>query len=61
MKIKFISLLLLSILFISCHGQTYNAVNTIDVKSFAEKHKKKYGDALKNAQCKSEYHKSKGK
>ena len=31
------------------------------VKSFAQKHKMKYGDALKNAQCKSEYHKSKGK
>ena len=31
------------------------------VKAFAQKHKMKYGDALKNAQCKSEYHKSKGK
>ena len=31
------------------------------VKSFAQKHKIKYGEALKNAQCKSEYHKSKGK
>lgn len=37
MKLKFISLLLLSFLFISCHGQTSNAVNTIDAKSFAEK------------------------
>ena len=31
------------------------------VKAFAQKHKLKYGEALKNAQCKSEYHKSKGK
>jgi hypothetical protein len=31
------------------------------VKSFAQKHKIKYGEALKNSQCKSEYHKSKGK
>ena len=31
------------------------------VKEFSKKHKMKYGDALKNAQCKSEYHKSKGK
>ena len=33
----------------------------IHVKAFAQKHKMKYGDAWKNAQCKSEYHKSKGK
>ena len=31
------------------------------VKSFAAKHKMKYGDALKNAQCKTEYRKTKGK
>ena len=31
------------------------------VKEWSKKHKMKYGDALKNAQCKSEYHKSKGK
>ncbi len=31
------------------------------VKSFAQKHKIKYSEALKNAKCKSEYHKSKGK
>ena len=31
------------------------------VKDFAKKHKMKYGEALKNTQCKSEYHKSKGK
>ena len=31
------------------------------VQQFSKKHKMKYSDALKNAQCKSEYHKSKGK
>ena len=31
------------------------------VKDFSKKHKMKYVDALKNEQCKSEYHKSKGK
>ena len=31
------------------------------VLQWSEKHKMKYNDALKNAQCKSEYHKSKGK
>lgn len=31
------------------------------VKAFAQKHNMKYADALKNAQCKKEYQKSKGK
>ena len=31
------------------------------VKEFSKKHKMKYGEDLKNSQCKSEYHKSKGK
>ena len=31
------------------------------VKEFSKKHKMKYGEALKHSQCKSEYHKSKGK
>ena len=31
------------------------------VKEFSKKHKMKYSEALKNAQCKSEYNKSKGK
>ena len=31
------------------------------VLQWSKKHKMKYGEALKNAQCKSEYHKSKGK
>ena len=31
------------------------------VQQWSKKHKMKYGEALKNAQCKSEYHKSKGK
>ena len=26
------------------------------VKEFSKKHKMKYGEALKNAQCKTEYH-----
>ena len=30
------------------------------VKSFVQKHKIKYGEALKYAQCKSEHHKFKG-
>ena len=31
------------------------------VKEFSKKHKMKYGEALKKSQCKTEYHKSKGK
>ncbi len=31
------------------------------VKEFSKKHKMKYNEALKNTQCKSEYHKSEGK
>ena len=34
---------------------------TAHVKAFAQKHKMKYGDALKNQQCRSEYYKSKSK
>ena len=31
------------------------------VKQFAEKHKMKYNEAMKNKQCKDEYQKKKGK
>lgn len=55
MKLKFFSLLLLSFLFISCHGQTYNAVNTIDVKSFAEKLKTNENPQLLDVRTPEEY------
>jgi thioredoxin len=55
MKIKFISLLLLSILFISCNGQTSNAVNTIDAKSFAEKLKTNEDPQLLDVRTPEEY------
>jgi thioredoxin len=55
MKIKFISLLLLSILFISCNGQTSNAVNTIDAKSFAEKLKTNENPQLLDVRTPEEY------
>lgn len=37
MQSKFLSLLVLPFLFLSCQGQTSKSVQTIDVKSFAEK------------------------
>ncbi|MDI1317275.1 rhodanese-like domain-containing protein [Flavobacterium sp.] len=37
MKSKFLSLVLLSFLFISCQGQSSKAIQTVDVKSYAEK------------------------
>ncbi|MFZ4679864.1 MAG: thioredoxin domain-containing protein [Flavobacterium sp.] len=55
MKIKFISLLLLSILFISCNGQTSSAVNTIDAKSFAEKLKTNENPQLLDVRTPKEY------
>ena len=55
MKLNFISLLLLSFLFISCHGQTYNAVNTIDVKSFDEKLKTNENPQLLDVRTPEEY------
>ena len=55
MKIKFISLLLLSILFISCNGQTSNVVNTIDAKSFAEKLKTNENPQLLDVRTPEEY------
>jgi thioredoxin len=55
MKIKFISLLLLSILFISCNGQTSSAVNTIDAKSFAEKLKTNENPQLLDVRTPEEY------
>ena len=55
MKIKFISLLLLSILFIRCNGQTSSAVNTIDAKSFAEKLKTNENPQLLDVRTPEEY------
>ncbi|MCF6132351.1 rhodanese-like domain-containing protein [Flavobacterium wongokense] len=37
MKLKFISFILISFLFISCHGQTSKNIHTIDAKTYAEK------------------------
>lgn len=37
MKSKFLSLVLLSFLFLSCQGQSSKAIQTIDVKTYAEK------------------------
>ena len=37
MKSKFLSLVLLSFLFLSCQGQSSKAIQTVDVKSYAEK------------------------
>ena len=55
MKLKFISLLLLSFLFISCHGQTSNSVNTIDAKLFAEKLKTNENPQLLDVRTPEEY------
>ena len=55
MKLNFISLLLLSFLFISCHGQTSNAVNTIDAKLFAEKLKTNENPQLLDVRTPEEY------
>jgi thioredoxin len=55
MKIKFISLLLLIILFISCNGQTSNAIYTIDAKSFAEKLKTNENPQLLDVRTPEEY------
>ena len=55
MKLNFISLLLLSFLFISCHGQTSNAVNTIDTKLFAEKLKTNENPQLLDVRTPEEY------
>ena len=55
MKLNFISLLLLSFLFISCHGQTSNSVNTIDAKLFAEKLKTNENLQLLDVRTPEEY------
>lgn len=55
MKLKFFSLLLLSFLFISCNGQTSNAINTIDAKSFAEKLKTNENPQLLDVRTPEEY------
>ena len=55
MKSKLISHLLLSFLCISCHGQTSKAVQTIDVKSFAEKLKANENPQLVDVRTPEEY------
>ena len=55
MQSKFISLLILSFLFISCHGQTSEAVHTIDVKSFTEKLKTNENPQLLDVRTPEEY------
>lgn len=55
MKLNFISLLLLSFLFINCHGQTSNSVNTIDAKLFAEKLKTNENPQLLDVRTPEEY------
>ena len=55
MKFNFISLLLLSFLFMSCQGQTSNSVNTIDAKLFAEKLKTNENPQLLDVRTPEEY------
>ncbi len=55
MQSKFISLLLLSFLFISCHGQQSKAIHTVDVKSFAEKLKNNERPQLLDVRTPEEY------
>ena len=55
MKSKFLSLLLLSFLFISCHGQTSKAIQTIDAKSFAERLKTNENPQLLDVRTPEEY------
>ncbi|WP_293893478.1 thioredoxin domain-containing protein [Flavobacterium sp.] len=55
MKSKFASLLLLSFLFISCHGQQFKAVHTIDAKSFSEKLKTNENPQLLDVRTPEEY------
>ena len=55
MKSKFLSLLLLPFLFISCHGQTSKAIQTIDAKSFAERLKTNENPQLLDVRTPEEY------
>ena len=55
MKSKILSLLLLSFLFISCQGQTSKVVQTIDVKSYAEKLKNTENAQLLDVRTPEEY------
>ncbi|MCF6128934.1 thioredoxin domain-containing protein [Flavobacterium sp. AS60] len=55
MQSKFISFLLLSFLFISCHGQESKAIHTIDAKSFAEKLKANENPQLLDVRTPEEY------
>ncbi|QBZ98161.1 rhodanese-like domain-containing protein [Flavobacterium sangjuense] len=55
MQSKFISLLFLSFLFISCQGQTSKAIQTVDAKSFAEKLKANENPQLLDVRTPEEY------
>ncbi|NBU80934.1 MAG: thioredoxin [Flavobacteriaceae bacterium] len=55
MKSKLVSLLLFSFLFISCQGQTSNAIHTIDSKSFTEKLKTTENPQLLDVRTPEEY------
>ena len=55
MKSKFILLVLFCFLFISCQGQSSKAIQTIDVKSFAEKLKTSENPQLLDVRTPEEY------
>ena len=55
MNLKFPYLLLLPLLFISCHGQSSKAVQTIDVKLYAEKLKSTENPQLLDVRTPEEY------
>lgn len=55
MKPKFLSLLLVPFLFLSCQGQTTEAVHTVDVKSYAEKLKANENRQLLDVRTPEEY------
>ena len=55
MKPRFLSLLLLPFLFLNCQGQTSKAIQTIDVKSYAEKLKVTENPQLLDVRTPEEY------
>ena len=55
MQSKFLTLLLLPLLFISCQGQTSKAIETIDAKSYAEKLKAIENPQLLDVRTPEEY------
>ena len=55
MKSKFLSLVIISFLFLSCQGQSSKAIQTIDVKSYAEKLKATENPQLLDVRTPEEY------